>query len=145
DRAAFRILGNEPMLEIARAQPTELAALRAIRGVGTELVERRGRELLAAVRGALELPETALPRLERPARRPADPEYEARLDRLKAARNRLAQEFDLAPGVLCPNSTLEAIARAVPTTVDELRRIPGIRRWQVEAFGPALLAALPPG
>lgn len=144
DRAAFRILGNEPMLEIARVQPTGLAALRAIRGVGTELVERRGRELLAAVRGALELPETALPRLERPARRPADPEYEARLDRLKAARNRLAQEFDLAPGVLCPNSTLEAIARAVPTTVDELRRIPGIRRWQVEAFGPALLAALPP-
>jgi ribonuclease D len=139
DRAAFRILNNEPMLEIARVKPTDAAALRAIRGVGPDLVERRGRELLAAVRRALELPESELPRVERGPRRVPDPAYEARLERLKAVRNQLATTHDLAPGVLCPNGTLEAIARTVPASLDELGQIPGIRRWQVATVGKELL------
>lgn len=143
DRAAFRILGNEPLLEIARAQPRDLAGLRAIRGIGADLVERRGRDLLAAVRRAQELPESQLPRLERAPRRPPDPAYEARVDRLKALRNVLAAKFELAPGVLCPNGTLEAIARALPTSLEELRQVPGLRRWQADAIGRELLAALP--
>lgn len=139
DRAAFRILNNEPMLEIARVQPTDAAALRAIRGVGPDLVERRGREVLAAIRRALELPESELPRIERGPRRAPDPAYEARLERLKAVRNQLATAHDLAPGVLCPNGTLEAIARTVPKSLDELGQIPGIRRWQVATVGKQLL------
>ncbi|HEU5171376.1 MAG TPA: ribonuclease D [Gemmatimonadales bacterium] len=141
DRAPFRILNNEPMLEIARAQPRDAAGLRTIRGVGADLVERRGRELLAAVRRALEMSESELPRLERAPRRPPDPAYEARLERLKAARNALAAKYDLAPGVLCPNATLEAIAHAEPTTVDDVRRVSDIRNWQVEEIGEDLLKA----
>jgi ribonuclease D len=142
DRAAFRIINNEPLLEIARTLPTDLAALRAIRGVGPDLVERRGREILAAVRHALELPEQELPRIERPPHRQPDPAYEARVERLKAVRNQLAAKLDLAPGVLCPNSTLEAIARTMPADREGLRAVPGIRRWQVEEFGGQLLDAL---
>jgi ribonuclease D len=142
DRAAFRILNNEPMLEIARVKPTDAAALRAIRGVGPDLVERRGREVLAAVRRALELPESELPRIERGPRRVPDPAYEARLERLKAVRNQLATTHDLAPGVLCPNGTLEAIARTVPASLEELGQIPGIRRWQVATVGKELLEEL---
>ena len=142
DRAPFRILSNEPMLDIARAQPRDVGALRAMRGVGGELVERRGRELLAAVQRGLELPESEIPRLARPARRPPDPAYEARLERLKALRNELAARYELAPGVLCPNGTLEAIARAEPRSVEELRSIPELRRWQIEEFGDALVQAI---
>jgi ribonuclease D len=103
DRAPFRILSNEPMLEIARAQPRDASALRAMRGVGGELVERRGRELLAAVQRGLELPESEIPRLARAARRPPDPAYETRLERLKALRNELAARYEPSPAVLCPN------------------------------------------
>ena len=142
DRAPFRILSNEPMLEIARIQPRELAGLRAIRGVGGELVERRGRELLGVVQRGLELPESEIPRLARAARRPPDPAYEARLERLKALRNELAARYELAPGVLCPNGTLEAIARAEPRSVEELRSIPELRRWQIEEIGDALVQAV---
>ncbi len=142
DRAPFRILSNEPMLEIARIQPRELAGLRAIRGVGGELVERRGRELLGVVQRGLELPESEIPRLARAARRAPDPAYEARLERLKALRNELAARYELAPGVLCPNGTLEAIARAEPRTVEELRSIPELRRWQIEEIGDALVQAV---
>jgi ribonuclease D len=143
DRAAFRIMNNEPMLAVAKELPRDQAALKAIRGIGPDLIERRGREILAAVERAMALPESALPKVERPPRRAPDLELEARIDRLKAARNALALEprFDLAPGVLCPNGTLEAIARANPQTLEDLARVGGIRKWQVNAIGKELLAA----
>jgi len=89
----------------------------------------------------VDLPEAELPRLERPARRAHDPVYEARVERLKAARNQLAAAFDLAPGVLCPNGTLETIARVHPRTRKELAAIPGLKRWQLREIGEALLSA----
>lgn len=142
DRAAFRILNNEPMLALAKSPPADLAALKGTAGISAEQAERRGREILAAVRRGLAIPEADLPRVSRPPRRPPDPELEARLDRLKAARNRLAADHDLAPGVLCPNGTLEAIARARPATLEQLSEIAGLRRWQLREIGAELLAAL---
>jgi ribonuclease D len=142
DKAAFRILNNEPMLFMAQTPPTDLAALKAVRGIGQDQVERRGREILAAVQKGLNVPERELPRVERPPRRQTDPAYELRLERLKAARNTLAGQFDLAPGVLCPNGTLEAIARLNPVAVEQMAAIPELRRWQVKELGSSLLAAL---
>jgi ribonuclease D len=142
DRATFRILNNEPMLTMAKQPPGDLAELRAIPGIGSDQAERRGREILAAVKRAMDLPETELPRLERPARRRPDPAYEARLERLKVARNQLAATYDLAPGVLCPNGTLEAIALVNPPTIDALGAIRELRRWQLKEFGPELLKAV---
>ncbi|MEP7226238.1 MAG: HRDC domain-containing protein [Gemmatimonadales bacterium] len=142
DKAAFRILNNEPMLAMSQTPPTDLAGLKAVRGIGGEQAERRGREILAAVQRGLAVPEAELPRVERPPRRPSDPAYEARLERLKAARNLLAAQYELAPGVLCPNGTLEAIAHLNPASVDELAKVPGLRRWQLREIGSGLLAAL---
>jgi ribonuclease D len=68
--------------------------------------------------------------------------YEERLERLKAARNRLAQECDLAPGVVCPNGTLEAIARLDPKTTAELGGVTELRRWQLREFGEELFKGL---
>jgi ribonuclease D len=142
DRAPFRILNNEPMLVMAKSPPTDIAELRSVRGIGGEQAERRGREILAAVQRGLAVPEADLPRIARPPRRPADAAYEARLERLKAARNQLAAKYDLAPGVLCPNGTLEAIARMNPTTSEQLAQVPELRRWQFREIGGGLLAAL---
>ncbi|MBW8839648.1 MAG: HRDC domain-containing protein, partial [Gemmatimonadetes bacterium] len=50
--------------------------------------------------------------------------------------------LDLAPGVLCPNGTLEAIARANPGSVEALQAIPELRRWQARVIGPSLFEAL---
>jgi ribonuclease D len=141
DRATFRILNNEPMLAMAKHPPADLAALKAIPGVSADQAERRGRELLAAVRRGVELPDGELPRVPRPPRRAPDLAYEARLERLKTARNLLAAKYDLPPGVVCPNWTLEAIARADPKTRDDLEKVVELRRWQLGEFGADLLAA----
>jgi ribonuclease D len=142
DRATFRILNNEPMLAMAKNPPREMATLKAIPGVSSDQAERRGRDLLAAVRRGLELREDDLPRLTRPPRRVPDLAFEERLERLKTARNRLAQEWDLPAGVVCPNGTLEAIARADPKTIAGLGAVAELRRWQLREFGAELLKAL---
>src|SRR5262249_45950242 len=122
--------------------PGDLAALRTIQGISADQVERRGRDILAAVTRGLEIPDRELPRIERAPRRLYDPAFDARLERLKTARNRLATGLDLQPGVLCRNGTLEAIAKANPETVEALGLLPELRRWQLRTIGEALLAAL---
>ena len=142
DRASFRVMNNEPILAIASEQPTTPEALSKIPGVGRDVIERRASEILAAVRRGLDLPESELPRIERAPRRASDPDFDARLERLKAVRNQEAVRLALAPGVLCPNGTLETIARKEPASLVDLRAVPFIRGWQVEAIGDALLRAL---
>jgi ribonuclease D len=142
DRAAFRILNNEPMFAMAKSPPADLAGLKQVRGVSEDQAERRGRDILAAVQRGLAVPEHQLPRVVRPARRPHDPAYEARLERLKAARNGLALRYELAPGVLCSNGVLEAIARINPVTPEQMGEIPELRRWQFREIGNDLLAAV---
>jgi ribonuclease D len=142
DKAAFRIMNNEPMLLLAKSPPRTLAELKIVRGIGGEQVERRGHEILAAVERGLAVPEEQLPRVERIPRRPPDAAYEARIERLKAARNLLAVRYDIAPGVLCPNGTLEAIAKVNPSTPGQLAEVQELRRWQLREFGEDLLAAV---
>ena len=142
DRAAFRVMGNEAMFALAERPPTDVQGLGAIRGVGRDTAERRGPEILAAIRRGLAIPEEELPRYVRSPRHRPDPAFEARLERLKAVRADLVSRLSLAPGVLAPNWLLEAIARETPASLDELRRVDGIRRWQVGAFGTDLLKAV---
>lgn len=139
DRAAFRVMNNEPILAMAETPPRTADELARVKGVGREITERRAAEVLAAIERALALPDDKLPKYPRPPRHKPDPVYEERLERLKAARNALAREYDLQPGVLCPNGTLEAIARAAPASVAELRRIPEVRKWQAAEFGERLV------
>ena len=142
DRATFRIVDNEVLLAVSRALPTTPAALAETTGVPPAHVRRHGVELVTAVRRAMTLAEGELPRLERVRRPPRDPAFDARVERLKAARNRMAGELGLDPGVLCGRPTLEAVARAVPNDRAGLAQLGELRRWQIEVLGDALLAAL---
>ena len=144
DRATFRIIGNDALLAVAKALPRTPAELSGITALPTSLAARHGSALLDGVRRALALPESELPRVERAPRQARDPGLDARVERLKAVRNRAAAALGLDPGVLCGRSTLEAVARAQPPPKDRagLSRVGELRRWQIEAFGDALLAAL---
>ena len=142
DKAAFRILNNEPMVAMAKSPPTDLGALKVIKGISSEQAERRGKDILAAIQRGLTIPDRDLPRIEPPLRRQVDAAYEVRLERLKAARNVLATEYLLASGVLCPNGVLEAIARVNPATLEQMADIKELRRWQLREIGGRLLAAV---
>jgi ribonuclease D len=144
DRATFRIIGNDALLAVAKALPRAAADLRGIVGLPDSLASRHGTALVGAVQRAFALPEGELPRVERAPRQPRDPAVEARVERLKAARNRVATELGIDPGILAARSSLEAVAHAKPLPRDRagLARGGELRRWQVEALGDALLGAL---
>ena len=142
DRAAFRIIGYEPMFALVDFPPKDVQGLAAVPGVGREVVERRGNEILAAIRRGLDLPESELPHYPRSERHRHDSAFEGRMERLKAVRASLVTRLDLQPGVLAPNWLLEAIARAAPQTIERLGGIDGIRSWQINEFGAELLEAV---
>jgi ribonuclease D len=142
DRASFRVVNPEVLLALAELQPRDVAGLKAIRGISPDLADRRGREMLAAVERGLAIAEQDLPRLERGKRLPPDPVFDARMERFKVIRNAAAERLGLQPGVLCPNGTLEGVARKAPRDTTELRDVPELRRWQAEVLGAELVGAV---
>lgn len=141
DRAPFRVMNNETLVELATALPRDREALGKVRGISPDTVQRRGAALLAAIERGLAVPASEIPRQERPRQPRPDQEYLDRLERLKQMRNQAAAELDLAPGVLCPNGTLEGVARVNPRSLADLDQVPELRRWQREVLGPRLVRA----
>ncbi len=142
DKASFRIIGNDALLAVSRALPRTRAALTQTPGLPATLAARHEAALLEAVGRAFALADDALPRIERAARTPRDPDLDGRVERLKAVRNRVAAELALDPGVVCGRVALEAVARARPKDRAGLALVDGLRRWQIEVLGDGLLAAL---
>jgi ribonuclease D len=142
DRATFRVIGNEQLLEIARLKPNSRDALAAIKGVPRGLLETRVDQLLNAITAGLAVPENDLPRFPKSARWDKDPEFDNRVAALKTIRDEAATRLDLDPGVLCARDRLEAVARRNPRTMEEMSAIPELRRWQLATIGSDFLAAL---
>jgi ribonuclease D len=142
DRATFRVVGNEALLEIARRAPRSKDDLSRIKGMPRAMLENRHKEILSAVREGLAVPEASLPRFPRAPRWERDPDYEARVARLKAVRDQAALDLDLDPGVLCSRDRLEAVARRNPKSLEELAEVKELRDWQREVLGERFLAVL---
>lgn len=142
DRATFRVAGNEALFAVAKERPQTLEALAAIKGVPRGIAERRGAEMLAAVRRGMEVPEDQLPKFPRAPRWDRDADFDNRVNALRVAREEAAQRLGLDPGFLCAREKLETIARKKPKTLEELAEVPDLRRWQIEVLGPAFLKAL---
>jgi ribonuclease D len=144
DRATFRVVGNEQLLEIAKQQPASREGLGAIKGMPRGILESRGSELLEAVKRGLAVPEAELPRFPKAPRWDRDPDFDSRVNALKTARDAAATRLDLDPGVLCARERMEAVARKNPTTREELETITELRRWQARELGDDFLKALMP-
>jgi ribonuclease D len=142
DRATFRVIGNEQLLEIARVQPRTIEDLGRIRGVPRGILERRGREILQAVQRGVDVAEAELPKFPRGPRWDRDPEFDTKVNALKTVRDQVSQDLDLDPGVLCARDRMEAVARKNPKTADELAEVAELRNWQREVLGPGFLKAL---
>jgi ribonuclease D len=142
DRPPFKVLGNRALLELAEHPPRKLADLAEVKGITDLLIRRMGRDLMAAVRAGRKNPHGPIPKLRGSGRRRMDRQAERRLSTLKKWRSAQAAEVKMDPGVLCPNSALEAIAWRAPQTKEELEELPELKGWFVRAFGADVVEAL---
>jgi len=144
DRATFRVMGNEVLFELARLAPRNVTELSPIKGMPKGMIERGGADLIAAIRRGLEVPEATLPKFPRGQRWNKDRDFDDRVARLKAIRDAAAARLELDPGVLCSRERLENVARSGAKTLEELEKVPDLRRWQIEEMGEDFLRALRP-
>ena len=143
DRASFRVMSNETLLALAGQPPASKDVLqKGMPGLSPRLVEQRGDSLMAAIERGQSVGEKDLPRFPRGERRAIDKAFDERVERLKAVRNKSAEQLKLDPGVLCPKGTLESVARQRPRTAADLLKVPDLRKWQAELLGADFLAAL---
>jgi len=145
DRATFRVVGNEVLLEAARRAPRTVPELLEIKGVPRALVERRGRELLDAIQRGDAVREADLPKFPRGQRWDRDADFEENVARLKRVRDDVAKQLAIDPGFLCSRDKLEAIARRKPDTLEDLAEVKDLRRWQAGVLGAQFLEALRAG
>ena len=142
DRSTFRVMNNDVLLEAARIGATDKEQLAGIKGMPRGILERQVGEILAAIQRGDAVPEAELPRFPKSARWDKDPDFDAKVSRLKTVRDAAAQRLALDPGVLCSRDRMEAVVRRAPTTMDELSEVKELRRWQVAEMGEAFVAAL---
>lgn len=142
DKAAFRVVGNDVLLEIAHLAPSDHDTLAKIKGMPRGVAERNGNDFLAAVQRGLVVPEADLPRFPKSKRWTRDPDFDTKVGHLKGARDEAAKRLELDPGVLCSRDRMEIVARMVPTSVDQLSQVHDMRRWQIAEVGEAFVKAL---
>jgi ribonuclease D len=145
DRAPFRIVSDGPLIEAVAAAPREPRELSAIKGFPARMAQEEGADLVRRLQRVASLPDEKLrPYPKRPSGRPGrpTPEVEELAERLKKIRNRRASEVGLPKGTLLANAVVLDIARAAPTSFEELVTIEGMRRWKAEILGQDFLAAI---
>ncbi len=144
DRPAFKVIPDPVLLALARNRPSTTDGLHRVTRRGSTMVRRHGNALLAAIETGLadETPLPSRPRRQRSSdsSRSGGPGVERLMGVLKAWRNDVVQARRLSPVVVMSNTLLKEVARAAPTTLEELQAVEGIRRWQVQEYGEELLS-----
>ncbi len=144
DRATFRVVSNEVLLEASKSHPASKQSLGEIKGMPRGILQRSGEEMLEAINRGLAVPDAGLPRFPKAARWDRDPEFDAKVGAVKQVRDAAATRLELDPGVLCSRDRMEAVVRQAPAAPDELTKIPEFRRWQIEVLGAGFVKALAP-
>jgi ribonuclease D len=148
DRAPYRVLNESCLVDLARAQPDSLAALRRVVPLGRNLHAGHVERLLAAVHEGRKVEDLPLPRkarfgaAERFGAGPLPPEQLALFDALRAWRSRRAEARGVDVARIATNALLSAIARARPGTPAELAAVEGMEAWRLREYGEEILSVV---
>jgi ribonuclease D len=139
DRPVQSILGDAPLVELAKRKPTSTRQLEQIRGVNAGSLHRRASEILDAVhRGNERTPEPLSYEQRQP---PPDPDDAPLIALAEAFARARAREAGLAYELLAARADLQAIvaARRVGDREADVRTLRG---WRRELVGAELLELL---
>ena len=133
DRPTFKVLSDERLILIAKAQPSGMDDLKEV-GLTSRQMQYWGGPILSAVKRGMKGP--LVQRI--PPQRPDDA-YIKRLDKLKKWRKKAAEEMDVESDVVLPRPLLLALAGRGP---EDLTKIMQCSPWRLARFGSQILKVL---
>lgn len=122
-----RLLKDDALFELARAQPDRPEALGKLRSI-PQGFERSStaKSILAAISDGKAIDQDSLPQLDR---RPREQAPQDVVELLRVLLKRQCAEHDVAPKLLASSADLDAIA------LDDEAGVPALRGWRREVFG----------
>lgn len=142
DRPPFKVFGNKIIRTLVDAKPTNQSAIKKMPGFPDSFVKRYAKGALLAINKGLAVSDDRLPVYPKRPRRPRDPARQARLKRLKHWRDSKARQWDIAPGLLCSNGVLNAVAEKNCQDVNSLQTVPDMRNWQHKVLGDDIISVM---
>jgi ribonuclease D len=125
-----RVVRDDLLLEIAASRPTSLEDLAKLRRISLDRASAAG--VIEAVRGALALPEAALPKAAPPPKLPRG--LGPMVELLRVLLKLECEEHHVAQRLVANTADLEAIA------AEDAPDVAALRGWRYEVFGRAALA-----
>ena len=139
DLPPFKVLGNEPLLELAMKKPMSPEELETKKVLGRKQIDRYGTNLLQEIHRAMALPDENLPVYPREARLELPWPVRRRVKALKAWRDMRAKTLGMEPGILLNNALINDLALKNPGSMKEMESIPGLKKWRQNHFGTEIL------
>lgn len=142
DRPLFKVISNAALLKIAIEQPHDADQLDQIQALSSKQMDMYAQAVLQAVKKGQMVPPSQLPKFPRKRAPRLSPRIPRRVKTLKAWRDDVADQLHLDPSLLFNKALIREIAIHKPTCIEELRQVPQIHNWQVDAFGDKILSLL---
>jgi ribonuclease D len=141
DLPPFKVLGNEPLLELAMKKPLRLEEMEMGKALGGKLIQRHGTRLLQEIHRAMSVPDKDLPVYPRKTWTDLPSPARQRVKALKTWRDMRAKDLGMEPGILLNNALINDLALKNPRSLEEIGEIPGLKKWRLTHFGREILAA----
>jgi ribonuclease D len=142
DVPPFKVMNNSILIDLASKPPQTQNELFRRPGLSRRLARKHGKEILQAITETLSQDPSFLKQPPRKTWKGFSRESNARLENLKIWRSEKAKQLGLQVGVVFPGSSLEILANAQPSNLNEMEQMQGMRHWRVEEFGDEILKIL---
>jgi ribonuclease D len=141
DLPPFKVLGNEALLDLAMKKPLGLEEMETGKALSGKLIHRYGTRLLQEIHRAMAIPDEDFPVYPRKTRTDLPAPVRQRVKVLKKWRDLRAKDLGMEPGILLNNALINDLAWKNPRSLEEMEKIPGLRKWRLSHFGQEILAA----
>ncbi len=135
DKPLFRIFGNRSLLELAEKKPPDLKQLEKTGALSTRQISMYGREVIAAIKNAMQIEQEDLPVYPRKKSSRVPLVVAGRVKALRHWRDQRAARLAIDPTLICNKALISTIARQRPGRVSDLSAIKEMKNWQKKEFG----------
>jgi len=138
----FKVIGNMPIMEIAKTRPSSQADLETVPGLSARQREMLGSLILKKIEEAIQLTDPELPVYPKRRRQQVDAAVSRKVKALKAWRSRKGKEMGVDPSLVCTNVQIQSIVLISPHRHEDLVAVSELREWQKNLFGDEICSLL---